>query len=136
VSEKRAQRSEHGGIGLGVKVGEHLLVRIRPALRVGAEGQIDDRRVAWKARDAAQDIRQRQLVGPDECQAIVKSCELGLERASPKLADRSGPDHHEDTLGLGQHPQDVIDQARKVVGGRDRSLVVTEWRVLQVALVH
>ena len=30
----------------GVKVGEHSLVRIRPALRVGAEGEIEDRRVA------------------------------------------------------------------------------------------
>ena len=136
MSEQRGERSEHRGVGRGVKVGEHLLVGIRPALRVRAEGQIDDRRVARKARDAAQDVRQRQLVGPDEGQAIAKSRELALEHAAPELAERSGPDHHEDLLGLGQYLQDVVDQARKVVDDRDRGLVVAEGRVTQVSLVH
>ena len=58
MSEQWAERSKQGGIRRGVKVGEHLLVRVRPALRVRAEGEIDDRRVAWKARDAAQDVLQ------------------------------------------------------------------------------
>ena len=70
-----------------MKVGEHLLVRVRPALRVRAEGEIDDRRVGWKARDAAQDIWKGQLVGPDKRHAIAKSREPGLELSAPELAD-------------------------------------------------
>ena len=136
MSEYRAERGEHRSIGRGVKVGEHLLVGIRPALCVRAEGQIDDRRVAGKARDAAQDVWQRQVVGPDECQAIAKSCELALEHAAPEPAERSGPDHHEDLLGVGQYLQDVIDQARKIVDDRDRGLVVRQGRVAQESLVH
>ena len=72
MAEQRAMRAKQGGIRRGVKVGEHLLVRIRPALRVRAEGEIDDRRVAWKARTAAQDLRKGQIVGPDERQPTAE----------------------------------------------------------------
>ena len=78
---------KQGSIRRGVKVGEHSLVRIRPALRVRAEGEIEDRRVAWKARTAAQDLRKGQIVGPDECQPIVKSRELVLELSTPELPE-------------------------------------------------
>ena len=63
--EEHALHAKQGSIRRGVKVGEHSLVRIRPALRVRAEGEIEDRRVAWEARTAAQDLRKGQIVGPD-----------------------------------------------------------------------
>ena len=62
MPEQRGERREQRGICLGVKVGEDLLVRVRPAVRVRAEGEIDDRRVAWKGRAAAQGFFMRQLV--------------------------------------------------------------------------
>ena len=97
---------------------------------------IDDRRVGWKARDAAQDFWKRQLVGPDKCHAIAKSREPGLELPTPEPADGSGPDHHEDLPGLGEYAQDVIDQARKIVDDRDRSLVLAKWRAAEESLIH
>ena len=69
-------RRKQGRIGRGVKVGEHSLVRIRRPRRVRAEGDIEDRRVVWQARTAAQDLRKGQIVGPDKCQPVVKSLEL------------------------------------------------------------
>ena len=92
--------------------------------------------MAWKARDAAQDILKRQLVGPDKCHATAKSCELGLELSTPELADGSGPDHHEDLPGLGEYPQNVIDQARKIVDDRDRTLVLAKWALAEPSLIH
>src|SRR5688500_4230858 len=100
-----------------------MLGRVRPALRVGAEGLIDDRRVGWKARDAVQDIRKRQPVRPDKGHATLKSREPGLELWTHESTDGSGAGHHEDVPGLGEYPQDVIDQARQIVDDRDRSLV-------------
>ena len=57
-AEENAERSKQRSIRRSVKVGEHSLVRIRSALRVRAEGEIKDCRVAWKARAATQDLRR------------------------------------------------------------------------------
>ena len=57
----------------------------RPGVR--AEREIEDRRVAWQARTATQDLRKGQIVGPDKCQPFVKSLEL-VPRA---LDARIGP---------------------------------------------
>ena len=72
-AEVHALRRKQGRIGRGVKFGEHSLVRIRRPRRVRAERQIEDRRVVWQARTAAQDLRKGQIVGPDKCQPVVKS---------------------------------------------------------------
>ena len=58
MAEHHAVRRKQGRIRRGVKVGEHSLVRIRRHPRVRAEGEIEDRRVAWQARTAAQDLRR------------------------------------------------------------------------------
>ena len=108
-AEEHAVRGKQGRIGRGVKVGEHSLVRIRCPRRVRAESEIQDRRVVWQARTAAQGLRKRQIVEPDKCQPVVKSPELVLELATPELAELSGPHHHEHLPGLGQQLQDVID---------------------------
>ena len=84
-AEVHAMRRKQRSIRRGVKVGEHSLVRIRRPGRVGAEGEIEDRRVVRKARTAAQDLRKGQIVGPDECQAIVKSLELLLELLDARI---------------------------------------------------
>ncbi|MGZ5083813.1 MAG: hypothetical protein ACXWBZ_10615, partial [Usitatibacter sp.] len=75
-------------------------------------------------------------VGPGECHAIAKSRELALELSTPELADASRPDHHEDLPRPGQHAQNVVDQARKVVDDRDRSLVLAKGRAAEVSLIH
>ena len=82
-----AVRAKQGRIRRGVKVGEHSLVRIRPPCASVPKVDIEDRRVVWQARTAAQDLRKGQIVGPDECQPVVKSPELVLELATPELAD-------------------------------------------------
>ena len=92
--------------------------------------------MTWKARDAAQDVFKRQLVGPDKCHAIAKSCEPDLELSTPELTDGSGPDHHEDLLRLGEYTQNVIDHAREIVDDRDRTLVLAQWRIAEESLVH
>ena len=119
-----------------MKVGEYLLVRVRAALRVGAEGEIEDRRVTGKARDTAQDILKGKLVGPYKCHAIAKSFEVALERSTPELAECAGPDHHEDLPGLGQYLQNVIDYVRKIVDDRDRTFVLPKRRAAKVSLIH
>ena len=86
MAEHRAQRCKHGRIRRGMKVGEHSLVRICPTLRVRAEGDIHDRRVAWKARTATQDLRKGQIGGPDERQPFAKALELLLELSTPELS--------------------------------------------------
>ena len=43
MAQQCVLRSEQGGIRRGVKGGEHLLVRVRPALCIRAQGDIDDR---------------------------------------------------------------------------------------------
>ena len=83
-AEVHAVRRKQGSIRRGVKFGEYSLVRIRCSGRVGAEGEIENRRVLWKARTAAQDLRKRQIVGPDKRHAIVKSLELALELLTPE----------------------------------------------------
>ena len=118
-----------------MKVGEYSLVRIRSALRVRAEGDIQNRRVAWQARTAAQDLGERQIVGPDERQPPAKAFELLLELAPPEMAQLPGPHQHEHLPGLRQHLQDVVDESRKIVGDRDRGLVLAERRVAKKCLV-
>ena len=78
-------RRKQGSIRRGVKFGEYSLVRIRRSRGVGAEGEIENRRVLWKARTAAQDLRKGQIVGPDKCQAIVKSPELLVELLDARI---------------------------------------------------
>ena len=75
-AEVHAVPRKQGRIGPGVEVGEHPLVRIRGPRRVRAERHIEDRRVVWQARTAAQDLRKGQIVEPDKCQPVVKSPEL------------------------------------------------------------
>ena len=125
-------RRKQGRIGRGVKLGEHSLVRIRRPRRVRAESDIQDRRVVWQARTAAQDFRKGQIVEPDKCQPVVKSPELVLELATPELAELSGPHHHEHLPGLGQQLQDVLDDARIVVDDRDSGLVVPKRGVTEI----
>ena len=60
-----------------------------PALRVGAQGQVQDRRTAWQVRTAPHDFLKGQIVGPDERQPAVKARELVLELSTPEAAQRS-----------------------------------------------
>ena len=53
----------------------------------------------------------------------------------PELADLSGPHHHEHLPGLGQQLQDVLDDARKIVGDRDRGLVLSKRSVTEIPLI-
>jgi hypothetical protein len=119
-----------------VKVGEHSLVRIRPTLRVRAEGEIQDRRIASKARTPTQDLRKGQIVGPDERQPFVKTLELVLQLSTPELSDLSGPNHHKHLPGLGTQLQDVLDESRKIVDGRDGGLVPAKRRPAKISLIH
>ncbi len=93
----------------GAQVGDHSLVRIRRTYRVGPERQIENCRLVRQARRAAQDLRQGEIVPPDEGQAIVKSPELRLELPVPELADLARPQHHEHLPGLGQQLEDTVD---------------------------
>ena len=136
MSEPWAERSEQRGIRPRANVVEHLLVCVRPALRVNTEGDKDNRRAAWKARDAAQEARNGHLVGPDKRHATLKSREPGLELLAPEPADVSVPNHQEDLPGFGEYAQDVIDQARKIVDDRDRSLVLAKRRAAEESLIH
>ena len=135
TAEHHAVQPEDGRIRRGVKVGEHSLVRIRAAPPVRAEGEIQDRRVARKARTLAQDFRKGQTAGPDECQAILKSRELRLELSTPERAALPGPHHHEHLFRLGQQLQNQIDDSRKIVDDRDSGLVVSKRRVTQILLI-
>src|SRR4029077_894253 len=92
-------------------------------------------RVGRKARTAAQDFRQGQIVKPHKVQAIVKSLELLLEFLAPEFADLSRAHHHEHLLGLGQQLQDVVYEPGKIVGGRDGGVVLAKRRVCQVSLI-
>ena len=72
MAEQHAVRCKQGSIRRGVKVGEHPLVRIRPALRVRAEGEIEDRRVVLAGSHSGAgspegtDRRTRQMSGDRE----------------------------------------------------------------------
>ena len=134
-AEIHAMRRKQWSIGRGAEVGEHPLVRIRRSCRVRAECHIENRRVVGQARTAAQDLWKRKIVEPDKSQPIVKPPELVLELAMPELADLSGPQHHEDLPGPGQHLEDVIRHSRKIVGGRDGGLVLPKRCVAQVSLI-
>ena len=59
----------------------------------------------------------------------------GSSSPAPELADLSGPHHHEHLPGLGQHLEDVIDESRKIVGGRDGGLVVPKRCLAQISVV-
>ena len=118
-----------------MKVGEYSLVRVRSALRVRAEGDIQNRRVAWQARTATQDLGERQIVGPDKRQPPAKAFELLLELAPPEMAELPRPHQHEHLTGLRKHLQDVVDESRKIVGDRDRSLVLARRRVAKKSRV-
>ncbi len=118
-----------------MKVGEHALIGIRPALRVRAEGDIDDYGVAWKTRTVTQDLGERQIVRPDERQPFVKALELLLQLSMPELSHLPGPQHHEDLPGLGKQPQGVIDESGKIVDDRNGSLVLAERCIAKKSLI-
>ena len=127
--------AKQGSIRGRVQVGEHSLVRIRPTLRVSHQVQVYDRRTAWQVRTAPQDLLEGQVVGPEERQPVLKTRELVLELSTPEAAQRSRPDHREHLSGLGKQLQNVIDQFRKVVDGRDSGFVVPQGRVAQESLI-
>ena len=90
-AEIHAMRRKQRSIRRGVKIGDHSLVRIRRSCRVGAEGEIENRRMLRKARTAAQDLRKRHVVGPDKGHAIVKSLEPVLELLTPNRPSAPEP---------------------------------------------
>ncbi len=135
MAEQRAERREDGGIRTGMKVGEHSLVGIRPALRICSEGDVVDGRVGRKARAAAQYFRKRHVVGPDERQPLVKALELVLEFSTPESSERSGPRQHEHLLRPGKQMQDVVDDSGKIVDDRDGSFILAQRRVAKISLV-
>ena len=128
--------AEHGGIRAGMKVGEHSLVRIRPALRISSEGDIEDRRVGRKARAAAHYFRKRQVVGPDERQPLVKALELGSRAPDARIV-RCGPAPVTTNTCFvsGKQLQDVVDDSRKIVDDRDGCFVLAKRRVAKISLV-
>ena len=125
-----AVRPKQGSIRRGVKVGEHPLVRIRPALRVGAEGEIEDRRVGSAGSQQRRKISGRDR-SSDQTNVSRSRNRLNwlLELTTPEFAERSGAHHHEYLPGLGQHLQDVVDESGKIVDDRDRGFVLAKWRV-------
>src|SRR6478609_2315263 len=118
-----------------MKLGEHSLVGIRPTLRVRAEGDIQDRRVPWKARTPTQDLRKGEIGGPDKRQPFAKTFELLLELSTPESSQLSGPHHHEHLPGPGKQLQDVIDECRKIVDDSDGGLVLAKRRVSKKSLI-
>ncbi len=135
LAEVHALRGKQRCIGRGVKLAEQPLVRERHARRVRPKNDIQDGRVVRQARTAPQGFRHGQVVEPGKCQSVVKSLELVLELATPELADRSGPHHHEHLPGLGQQLQDVLDHERIVVDDRDSGLVVPKRGVTEILLI-
>src|SRR5687768_6883537 len=129
-------RRKHGSICPGMKARDDLLRRVCAPLRVRTKGLKDDRRVRRKARDALHDFGKRQLVGPDETHATLKSRESGFELWTHEPADSAGPGHHEDLTRLWEDPQDVVYQRRVVVDDRDCCLVVAKRRAAEVPLIH
>ena len=90
VAHVDALHTKQRGVRGGVQVGEHPLVRIGRSRQVGAEGQKEDRRVGWQAGTAAEEIRERQIVGPGEGGPSIKATKLVLELATPdEELDRS-----------------------------------------------
>ena len=136
TAEHHAVQPEDWRIRRGVEVGEHSRVRIRAAPPVRAQGEIQDRRVARKARTLAQDFRKGQTAGPDECQAILKSHEPRLELSTPERAALPGPHHDEHLFRLRQQLQNQIDDSRKIANDRDSGLVVSKRRVTQILLIN
>ena len=57
-AEVHAMHRKYGSIRRSVKIGDDSLVRIRGSRRVSAERDVENRRVGWKARAAAQDLRE------------------------------------------------------------------------------
>ena len=133
--EHHALQREERRIGRRAKVGEHPLVRVVPARRIRPKGQVEDGRVAGKARAASHDLLQGQIIGPAEREPVVKSREVFLELSMPECAELIGAHHHEHLPGLGQQLQDLIDELRDIVRDRDRGLVLPEGRVAQKPLI-
>jgi hypothetical protein len=136
AAEHHAVQPEKWRVRRRVEVGEHSRVRIRAAPPVRAQGEIQDRRVARKARTLAQDFRKGQTAGPDECQAILKSHEPRLELSTPESAALPGPHHDEHLFRLRQQLQNQIDDSRKIANDRDSGLVFSKRRVTQILLIN
>ena len=72
-----------------MKLGEYSLVRIRRSGGIGAEREVENRRVHRKARTPAHESRKGQIVGPDKGHTTAKSLELLGELLAPESADLS-----------------------------------------------
>ena len=55
-SEEHVDSRKQGRIRRGAKLGHHSLVRVRAALRVRVEAEVEDRRVGWQVRASAHDF--------------------------------------------------------------------------------
>ena len=65
----------------------------------------------------------------------MKALRTASRVLAARIAELSGPRHHEDLPGLGQQLQHVIDNPRKIVVDRDGGLVLAERRVAKISLV-
>ena len=77
-------------------------------------GRVEDRGIRRQRRRALQDLRERQLVEPDERQPVLEPLELPDHCLAPVLLRRGVAGHDEDRGGVGEKHQDVVDRARHV----------------------
>ena len=88
-----------------------------------------------EVRNATQELRKDSSSGQTKVRRSSKSPERVLELLAPESTDRSGAHHHEHLTGLGQQLQDLVDELGKIVGNRNRGVVLAERRVPQIPLV-
>src|SRR5688500_3277240 len=89
----------------------------------------------WKVRGILQQLRKRQIFGPDKLDSIVELPELFRELFIPEFPNWARTRHHQYLMGLRKQLKGVFDCLRKIVDYYARCLVFGERGIAHKALI-
>jgi hypothetical protein len=112
VTELVALKAEHRRVGRRVQRVEDRFFHLLRARRIHREDPVEDRRMRRQAAGALQDLRQRQVIRPDERHPVFERAELAFDLCEPELLELRRADDHHDGSSVRRQAQDALEHPR------------------------
>ena len=103
-------------IRYGVKLRKRTFLRVKHSIRIHDHARVEDRGVRRQRRRSFQDIRERQVIEPDERQPVFEPLEVANQFLTPELSDCESPITTKTVVVSGR-----TSSMLSIIGGRSSS---------------
>src|SRR5215472_8457219 len=136
TAKKRVIMRKNGRVGDGIKPFQRFVVFMHDTRRINVHQMPEDRGLRWKRSRVFQYLFKRKLIVPCECNAICEAPRLPADFLQPKFLVGRITVHHCHGLGVGQHPQDVLENCGEAMRERDNRVICGKSGIANAALFH